>query len=67
MRDGQNAASGRDLIILKAPIVETELASLGVQFRPTNGISRIVSGIAYEAGGAVAGSFAINRAPGKSR
>jgi Protein of unknown function (DUF2786) len=62
-RDETNCTSGRDLVVLKASIVEAELANLGVQLRPIDGTSRIVSSIAYEAGGAAGGSFVITGEP----
>ncbi len=58
-RDEKNRTGGRDLILLKASIVDAELASLGVQLRPVVGLGRMVSGIAYDAGGAAGGSFVI--------
>jgi hypothetical protein len=58
-RDENNHGSGRDLVVLKASIVEAEFANLGVQLRPIDGTSRMVSGIAYEAGGAAGGSFVV--------
>ncbi len=66
-RDETNRSSGRDLVVLKASIVDAELATLGVQLRPIDGISRIVSGIAYEAGGVAGGSFAVKGEPSNRR
>lgn len=56
-REASNRASGRDLVILKRSVVEAELERLDVQLRPIDSPSRMVSGIAYEAGGAAGGSF----------
>ena len=62
-RDEHNRSSGRDLVIIKASVVEAELAKLGVQLRPIDGTSRMVSSIAYEAGGAAGGSFVVQGKP----
>jgi hypothetical protein len=66
-RDETNRTSGRDLVVLKASIVEAELARKGVQLRPIDGTSRMVSGLAYEAGGAAGGSFVVKGKPDSGR
>jgi hypothetical protein len=63
MRDENNRSSGRDLVLLKTATVEAELARLGIQLRPIDGTSRMISSIAYEAGGAAGGSFASRLPP----
>jgi Protein of unknown function (DUF2786) len=62
-RDEHNRSTGRDLVIIKASIVEAELAKLGVRLRPIDGANRMVSSIAYEAGGAAGGSFVVQGKP----
>jgi len=62
-RDENNRAGGRHLVILKRSIVEAELNRLGVQFRPIDGASRMVSSIAYEAGGTAGSAFVVRGKP----
>jgi hypothetical protein len=63
VRDENNRTSGRDLAVLKMSTVEAELANLGVNLRPIDGTSRMISSIAYEAGGAAGGSFVVKGKP----
>ncbi len=60
-RDKTNAGSGRALVILKAAIVDAEFGKLGLNLRTQRGASRMVSMMAYEAGGAAGASLAFNR------
>src|SRR6201996_9034200 len=60
VRDAKNRTGGGGLNTPKRSVVEADLASLGVQLRPIAGISRMVSGVAYEAGGAAGGSVVID-------
>jgi Protein of unknown function (DUF2786) len=59
-RDAVRNGTGRDLVVLKASVVDAELAKLDLQLRTVPGTTRIVSPAAYEAGGAVGVSLAIN-------
>jgi len=59
-RDKVNYGSGRALVVLKAAIVDAEFGKLDLKLRTLRGTSRIVSTIAYEAGGAAGTSLAIN-------
>ena len=52
--------TGRDLVVLKGSIVETELDRLDLKLRTASGPSRVISPEAYDAGGAVGASLAIN-------
>jgi hypothetical protein len=59
-RDRVNAGSGRALVVLKAAIVEEEIAKLDLRLRTRRSASRMVSMTAYEAGGVAGASLAIN-------
>jgi hypothetical protein len=59
-RDKVNSSSGRALVVLKAAIVDAEFGKLDLKLRVLRGTSRIVSTMAYEAGGAAGASLAIN-------
>jgi len=59
-RDKANNDSGRDLVVVKAAVVATELEKLGLTLRTVNRASRMVSTMAYEAGGVAGVSLAIN-------
>jgi hypothetical protein len=59
-RDAVRNGTGRDLVVLKASVVDAELATLDLQLRSVPGATRMVSPIAYEAGGAVGASLTIN-------
>ena len=64
-RDKVNSRSGRALVVLKAAIVDTEFGKLDLKLRVLRGTSRMVSTMAYEAGGAAGASLAINPASGR--
>ena len=61
-RDAVKDGSGRDLVVLKASVVDAELAKLDLNLRTVSvpGITRMVSPTAYEAGEAVGASSTIN-------
>jgi hypothetical protein len=61
-RDAVKNCSGRDLVVLKASVVDAELAKLDLNLRTVSvpGITRMVSPTAYEAGEAVGASLTIN-------
>jgi hypothetical protein len=61
-RDKVNSSSARALIFLKAAIVDAEFGKLDLKLRIVRGTTRIVSTMAYEAGGAAGTSLAINPA-----
>jgi hypothetical protein len=60
-RDKVNQGSGRDLVVLKAGIVEAELAKLGLDLRTVEGVGRMIAPAAYEAGSEAGAALAINR------
>jgi hypothetical protein len=64
-RDAVNIGNGRDLVILKASVVDAELEKLDLSLRTVAGATRIVSPPAYEAGGSAGASLAIT--PGMCR
>jgi hypothetical protein len=59
-RDAVRNGTGRDLVVLKASVVDAELAKLDLQLRTVSGPARMVSPIAYEAGETAGASLAIN-------
>ena len=59
-RDAVKNGSGRDLVVLKASVVDAELAKLDLKLRTVPGAMRIISPAAYEAGEAVGASLTIN-------
>jgi hypothetical protein len=59
-RDEANNGTGRDLVVLKATVVDDELEKLDLKLRTVRRPSRMVSPMAYEAGGAAGASLAIN-------
>ena len=61
-RDAVKAGSGRELVVLKASVVEAELDKLGMKLRTVRRASRMVSPTAYQAGEAAGASLAINPA-----
>ena len=61
-RDEVSRGTGRDLVILKAAVVEAELEKLNLVFRKSRRAGRTVSQSAYEAGGEAGASMAINPA-----
>ena len=60
VRDGVNRGSGRDLVVIKAAIVEDELARLDLKLRTVRSAPRMVSRTAFEAGSAAGSSLAVN-------
>ena len=61
-RDRANHATGRDLVVLKAAVVDTEIEKLGLKLQMVERTSRMVSPLAYDAGGVAGESLAINPA-----
>lgn len=59
-RDEVNHRTGRDLVVLKAAVVDTEIEKLGLKLRMVERASRMVSPMAYDAGGVAGESLAIN-------
>ncbi len=59
-RDEVNCSTGRGLIVLKTAVVDAELEKLGLKLRTVRRASRVVSPVAYEAGGEAGASLAIN-------
>ena len=59
-RDEANNRTGRDLVVLKAAVVDSELEKLGLALRTVPRAGRMVSPMAYEAGEVAGTSFAIN-------
>ena len=59
-RDQVNRGCGRGLVVLKAAIVDTEFGKLDLKLRMLRRASRMVSTMAYEAGGVAGASLAIN-------
>ncbi len=59
-RDSANIASGRELVVVKASVVDAELERLGLQLRTVQSTGRMVSPRAYDAGGEAGASLAIN-------
>ena len=50
-RDEVNNSTGRGLVVLKAAVVDTELEKLDLKLRTVHRASRMVSPMAYDAGG----------------
>jgi hypothetical protein len=61
-RDAVNNSAGRDLVVLKAVVVDTELDKLGLTLRTIRQARRMVSPMAYEAGGVAGASLPISPA-----
>jgi len=61
-RDQVNNSTGRGLVVLKATVVDTELEKLDLKLRTVSRASRMVSPMAYDAGGEAGESFAIKPA-----
>jgi hypothetical protein len=59
-RDAVNNTTGRDLVVLKAAVVDAEFEKLDLNLRSVRRQSRMVSTSAYEAGNAAGASLAIN-------
>lgn len=58
-RDRSNRAGGRDLVVVKASVVDQDLRTLGISLEPRQGTGRTVSPDAYEAGEAAGSSMTI--------
>ena len=58
-RDQANTGAGRDLVVLKASVVDAELDKLGLKLTTVRRPTRMVSPKAYDAGGAAGASLAI--------
>lgn len=61
-RDQANHGAGRDLVVLKASVVDAELDKLDLKLRTVRRATRMVSPEAYDAGGAAGAALAISRA-----
>lgn len=61
-RDRAKQATGRDLVVLKAAVLDTELEKLDLKLRSVDRPTRMVSTDAYEAGEAAGTSLSINPA-----
>ena len=61
-RDQVNNSSGRGLVVLKAAVVDTELGKLDLKLRTVHRTSRMISPMAYDAGGEAGQSFTIKPA-----
>jgi Protein of unknown function (DUF2786) len=59
-RDAVNYGTGRDLVVLKASVVDAELEKLDLKLRTVRRTTRMVVPAAYEAGGVAGASLAIN-------
>ena len=59
-RDFIKKGGGRDLVVLKSSIVETEINKLDLKLRPVRRQARMVSPKAFEAGGVAGASLPIN-------
>ena len=59
-RDAMNNGTGRDLVVLKASVVDAELEKLDLKLRTVRRATRMVSPTAYEAGGLAGASLPIN-------
>ena len=66
-RDAVNNGTGRDLVVLKASVVDAELDKLDLKLRVVRRPSRMVSTSAYEAGSAAGASLAINPGIGEAQ
>lgn len=61
-RDVVSRATGRDLVVVKAAVVDAEMEKLGLNLRTARRRARTVSIDAYDAGGEAAAGVAINAA-----
>jgi hypothetical protein len=59
-RDAVNNGTGRDLVVLKASVVDAELEKIDLKLRTVRRATRMVSPTAYEAGETAGASLAIN-------
>jgi Protein of unknown function (DUF2786) len=58
-RDQASYGSGRALVVLKTAAVDAEFGKLDLNLRTRRGASRMVSAMAYEAGGTAGAAFAV--------
>lgn len=61
-RDQANTGAGRDLVVLKASVVDAELDKLDLKLKTVRRATRMVSPEAYDAGGAAGAALALSRA-----
>ena len=61
-RDGLKSSTGRSVVVLKAAVVDTELEKLDLALRTAERPRRMIAPEAYDAGGVVGTSFAVNPA-----
>ena len=61
-RNVVNSSAGRDLVVLKASVVDAELEKLNMKLRTTRRSTRMVAPSAYEAGGEAGAALALNPA-----
>jgi hypothetical protein len=61
-RDAVNHGNGRDLVVLKASVVDAELDKLDLKLRTVRRATRMVAPTAYQAGEAAGAALAINPA-----
>jgi hypothetical protein len=66
-RDKVNTEIGPDLVVVKAAVVDVELEKLGLKLQTVGRAGRMVSPLAYDAGGTAGASLAINAAIRKTR
>jgi hypothetical protein len=59
-RDAVNNGTGRDLVVIKASVVDAELEKLGLELRTVVGAMRMVWPAAYDAGETLGASLTIN-------
>jgi len=59
-RDAVNQSTGRDLVVLKASVVEAELERLNLNLRTSRRGARTISPTAYEAGGEAGAALPLN-------
>ena len=59
-RDSTNCATGHDLVVIKASVVDTELAKLNLKLRTGRTAKRTIAPTAYNAGGVAGAAIAIN-------
>ena len=59
-RDAVNNGTRRDLVVLKASVVDAELGKLDLKLRTVRRATRMVSPTAYEAGEIAGASLAVN-------
>lgn len=60
VRDEVDRGTGRGLVVLKTAVVDAELAKLDLKLRTVQRAGRMVSPMAYDAGGEAGASLAIN-------